>query len=42
MDVQADLSNHNMFSWRNKKDISIFWMKKNSLSVAMRLHGCAG
>ena len=24
-----------MFSWRNKKDISIFRMKKNALSVAM-------
>ena len=24
-----------MFSWRIKKDISIFWMKKNALSVAM-------
>ena len=24
-----------MFSWRNKKDISIFQTKKNALSVAM-------
>ena len=29
------MSTHNMFSWRNKKVINIFRIKKNTLSIAM-------
>ena len=32
------MSTHNMFSWRNKKNIIIFQLKKNALSEAMNIN----
>ena len=34
--VQVCYIPQHMFSWRNKKDISIFGMKKSALSVAIK------